>query len=74
MGNKRFDTTFSFSIAKANARVVCLGCGRERVIGGAVFFRLMDPMPLKEAEKRLRCAACNHKGAKVYPVPVIHDR
>jgi hypothetical protein len=70
MGTRRFDTSFSFAQAKADVAIRCAGCGRRRTLRGTDFSRLFGlPLPIAEARRRLRCAACGARGPELAPLP-----
>jgi hypothetical protein len=71
MGTRQIRTTADFHPAKANARVVCLGCHRVRIVHArtlALWF--IVPVQVEQAARRMRCNQCGHRGAKLSPVPL----
>jgi DNA-directed RNA polymerase subunit RPC12/RpoP len=71
MGNRRIDTTFCFARAKADCRVECRACGHTLfVTPSAIAEAFPTPMPIKAAERRLRCTACGEKRARMIPIPM----
>jgi transcription elongation factor Elf1 len=71
MGTRQIRTTADFHRAKANARVVCLGCQRVRIVHArtlALWF--IVPVQVETAARRMRCSQCGHRGAKLSPVPM----
>jgi DNA-directed RNA polymerase subunit RPC12/RpoP len=69
MGSARFDTTFSFSRYRADAAIRC-PCGHERIVTAREIAQAFTtPLPIAEAERRLKCSKCSEKRAKIIPIP-----
>jgi ribosomal protein S27E len=65
MGTRRFDTTMSFGRG-ALAKVQCSKCGHGQVLNQDELLRLFPkPMPLRDAERRLKCNVCGSKAGKI---------
>lgn len=70
MGTARFDEIIHFAARNVDVAIRCGGCRRVRYMKAeemADVFGLATRVVT--AERRLKCRACGHKGAKLAPVP-----
>jgi hypothetical protein len=72
MGSARIETILDFARLNVDAAIRCDGCRRKRNMTAeelAVVFGI--GARVATAERRLRCSACGHKGARVAPIPKL---
>jgi aerobic-type carbon monoxide dehydrogenase small subunit (CoxS/CutS family) len=68
MGTRRFDTTMSFGRG-ALAKVQCSRCNHGQILNQAELLKLFpQPMPIKDAEWRLKCRVCGSEDGKIRAV------
>ena len=70
MGSKHFRTVYDIAKADADAVIRCLGCRRVSRIGAMALVNRMGAMvKIADAERRLRCTVCGHRGAQLGAIP-----
>jgi len=70
MATARFETIMDFARQDVDAAVRCEGCRHVRKLTAeqlATIFGLGTR--IVTAERRLRCSRCDHKGARLRPIP-----
>lgn len=69
MGTAKFETLMDFAKREVDVAIRCQGCRRVRKVKIEV---LADVLSLGtrvvEAERRLRCGECGHRGARLAPI------
>ena len=74
MGTSRFETIMDFARRNVDVAMRCQGCKRIRKMTveelGTVFGLATK---VATAERRLRCSQCDHKGARLTPIPRIEE-
>jgi hypothetical protein len=66
MGNARFITLFDFARYRCSLMAVRCRCGRVRHLPPAVLAEAFAwSATIREAERRLKCAACGKRGARL---------
>lgn len=68
MGDKKIRLTTDFERFRVDVAIRCRACGHTTYTAGRAFAELFgNPTSIQVATKRLRCAECGAKGAKVAP-------
>lgn len=71
MANATFRTTMDYPRHRASCRITCGGCGYVRLADPPLLVAWFPmPLPIKEAERRLKCHCCGEKKARMVPVPM----
>jgi hypothetical protein len=71
MSSKRLDTINDFVRHRLDCRIVCPKCNRAVIISAldlqARLVRSKRSMAVRDVERRLKCAWCDHRGARLEP-------
>lgn len=71
MVRHRLDSISAFARQGHNLRIVCDACGHRVEAASRVMLIELGPsrakMPIERLEEKLKCSACDHRGASVQP-------
>ena len=67
MARYRLDTLQDYYRRDYAVQIECIGCGRLVIRNAVVMWRAVKVRRIDVIERRLRCTACGHRGARIEP-------
>lgn len=71
MGTARFETVLDYGRRGVDVAIRCEGCRYVRNLTADQLQAIFGGARIIEAQRRLRCSQCGHRGAKLAPIPPL---